>query len=422
MKKEWTDRLRDRLSEYEESVPEGLWEDIESTLSARMETAGVSEKRKTGTMLRRIIIAATAAAAAVVILLIPGKGDDITRVKPMETARATDNGSMGAAGTTHMENATGTTARVHTAHGAQETHVADGVEYTEMSPESGVTECAEDISETRHDGGGQQRPVNGDGEKGGKAVNRTKTNTQPHIYNVPERHERNAGRRVSLGLYAQNANLLAMNEPSQNAPFQDSPQANTPGNTNTNEFQNIQNSINAQYNTMTKTTKHDLPIRTGISLHYRLTDRIGIESGLTYTMLKSRISSGNEYIQEDTRRQLHYIGIPLNVSCTVWQGKGIEAYVSGGGEIQKCVAGKDRTKSTMNEPEAPPSIVRTKDSRLQLSVNTAAGIQYNISPVIGIYAEPGLSWYPDNGSTVKTIYKEKKLGFSLKAGVRVKVR
>lgn len=422
MKKEWTDRLRDRLSEYEESVPEGLWEDIESTLSARMETVGVSEKRNTGTMLRRIIIAATAAAAAIVILLIPGKGDDITRVKPLETAKATDNGGMRADGTTHMENVTGTTARVHAAHGARETHVTGGVEYTEMSPESGVTECAEDIPETRHDGGEQQRPVNGDGAKGGKAVNRTETNTQPHIYNVPERHERNAGRRVSLGLYTQNASLLAMNEPSQNAPFQDLPQANTPGNTNTNEIQDIQNSINAQHNTMTKTTKHDFPIRTGISLSYRLTDRIGIESGLTYTMLKSRISSGNEYIQEETRRQLHYIGIPLSVNCTVWQGKGIEAYVSGGGEIQKCVAGKDRTESTMNAPEAPPSIVRTKDSRLQLSVNTAAGIQYNISPAIGIYAEPGLSWYPDNGSTVETIYKEKKLGFSLKAGVRVKVR
>lgn len=46
-------------------------------------------------------------------------------------------------------------------------------------------------------------------------------------------------------------------------------------------------------------------------------------------------------------------------------------------------------------------------------------MQYNISSMVGIYAEPGLSYYFDNGSNIETIYSEKPLNFNLNIGLRV---
>ena len=54
----------------------------------------------------------------------------------------------------------------------------------------------------------------------------------------------------------------------------------------------------------------------------------------------------------------------------------------------------------------------------QYSVNAAAGMQLNLSSVVGLYVEPGVSYYFDNGSSVSNIYKEKPLNFNLEFGLR----
>ena len=56
---------------------------------------------------------------------------------------------------------------------------------------------------------------------------------------------------------------------------------------------------------------------------------------------------------------------------------------------------------------------------MQCSLNAAAGLQFNILPNLGVYAEPGVGYYFNNGSKVETIYKEKPFNFNLKAGLRL---
>ena len=45
-------------------------------------------------------------------------------------------------------------------------------------------------------------------------------------------------------------------------------------------------------------------------------------------------------------------------------------------------------------------------------------MQLNLSSVVGLYVEPGVSYYFDNGSSVSNIYKEKPLNFNLEFGLR----
>ena len=56
--------------------------------------------------------------------------------------------------------------------------------------------------------------------------------------------------------------------------------------------------------------------------------------------------------------------------------------------------------------------------KLQFSVVAAAGLQFNITDRFGIYAEPGMSYYFDNGSEVSTIYKDRPFNFDMKIGLR----
>lgn len=55
---------------------------------------------------------------------------------------------------------------------------------------------------------------------------------------------------------------------------------------------------------------------------------------------------------------------------------------------------------------------------MQWSVNAAAGIQLNIVNSLSLYAEPGISYYFNDGSAIQTIYKEKPLNFNLNFGIR----
>ena len=55
---------------------------------------------------------------------------------------------------------------------------------------------------------------------------------------------------------------------------------------------------------------------------------------------------------------------------------------------------------------------------LQWSVGASLGIGYRFNGLVGIYLEPGVSYYFDNGSFVETVYRERPLNFSLGIGLR----
>ena len=60
-------------------------------------------------------------------------------------------------------------------------------------------------------------------------------------------------------------------------------------------------------------------------------------------------------------------------------------------------------------------------NRLQMSANAAAGIEYNLTNHLSIYAEPGASYYFKNGSDLETYYTDKPLKFNLNVGLRLNI-
>lgn len=183
--------------------------------------------------------------------------------------------------------------------------------------------------------------------------------------------------------------------------------------------------IESSYADYKSELKHHQPLRGGISLRYSLSDRVAIESGVTYTRMESEASEGKTVATEGrpdnyyhTTQTLHYIGIPVNVLYTVWERKAFEVYVLGGGMVEKNVKGKQETTYTVSEQEIVHQNHSFTEKPLQWSVNTGAGLQFNLNDAFGVYAEPGVSYYIDNNSKVDNYYKDKPWSFNLKVGLR----
>ena len=149
--------------------------------------------------------------------------------------------------------------------------------------------------------------------------------------------------------------------------------------------------------------KHHQPISFGLSVRKALGKGFSLESGLTYTLLSSdaKLADNDQQIEQ----KLHYIGIPLRANWNFLDKKLVTLYVSGGGMVEKCVYGKLGSEKETVKP-------------LQFSVSGAVGAQLNATKRVGIYVEPGVAYYFDDGSDIQTIRKENPFNFNIQAGIR----
>ncbi len=171
-------------------------------------------------------------------------------------------------------------------------------------------------------------------------------------------------------------------------------------------------------NEISSTVKNWQPIQIGVSVAYSFTDRLSIESGLTYSCLISDLSSGTPSGNYDIRQTLHYIGLPLALRYDFLKIKGFSLYASAGGQMEKCVAGKTRTDYFVDGKKVSSENGRIMVEPLQWSVNAYVGAQYSFNRLVGLYVEPGAAYYFRNSSPVNCIYSERPFNFSFRAGLR----
>ena len=150
--------------------------------------------------------------------------------------------------------------------------------------------------------------------------------------------------------------------------------------------------------------KHHQPISFGLSVRKALGKGFSLESGLTYTLLSSDAKLAND--DHQIEQKLHYIGIPLRANWNCLDKKLVTFYVSGGGMVEKCVYGKLGSEKETVKP-------------MQFSVSGAVGAQLNATKRVGIYVEPGVAYYFDDGSDIQTIRKENPFNFNIQAGIRL---
>lgn len=159
-------------------------------------------------------------------------------------------------------------------------------------------------------------------------------------------------------------------------------------------------------------TKHHQPISVGMQVGFHLLTKLKLSTGLVYTKVSSDFISGVYDTRTVSTQDLHYIGIPLNLSYSVWEYKGLHTYVTAGGE---------GAVNIKNHTETDGEVKESKRDKMQWSTNASVGIQYDFIPQLGVYVEPGMKYYFDNGSQIENIFKDKKLNFNIQFGLRFNI-
>lgn len=179
----------------------------------------------------------------------------------------------------------------------------------------------------------------------------------------------------------------------------------------------LMNIADHNHGTIKEQEHHDHPITFGISMSCSLSHRWSIEAGLQYSLLKSGSTMGNQEYHIGKRQRLHYIGIPLRLSCRLMDYRNLSVYASAGLTLNIPVHGSvDSTyivagipAYTDNQRITPP---------VQWSTGLSLGIQYKFLPHWTLYVEPTLNWHIPNGSDTHTIWTEHPLMFSAPFGIR----
>lgn len=166
---------------------------------------------------------------------------------------------------------------------------------------------------------------------------------------------------------------------------------------------------------------HKIPVKVGLTARYNITGRLGVETGLTYSVLSSSVKTGNSETGNNWSsgsQTLHYLGIPLNISFSILNSRYVNIYITGGGMMEKSISGNIKTDEYVDGKFARTLTAKISPKALQWSVNAAAGVQANILPQLGFFVEPGVGHHFKNGSRVRSIYTDKPTDFSLGFGLR----
>ena len=450
---DWTNKLRDQLADYQEPVSRDLWAGIEQSLAQKtvhQEVTGPGKIIHINTWKRW-----SAAAAAVALLGVGGSyvyfHQEEDKLASSQLAMATDKPSASAVAE-HLhpmgktsENGAGNMPDSkddnvglgmkrnlkHTVEGknagrqlvADQTVLLSSASENELMPTSEnelmvasvepqpASTAVEKTESTLHQNSSTRQNQNA------KSIDNLFANAAVADAYQFSHHEETAG--LSMKLYAENLspNLgLSTSDDSFASsgsgvladPMPGVVPDPTVGGVNDIDY------LMASYKVVQKTykgeAKHHAPVSVGLQVAFGIAPRLSLSSGFVYTRTSSDFYPYSPHNNYNVHQVLHYVGIPVGLNYELWKSGGFHAYVMAGAEADLNVKNDTEEEGVKKE--------NAKRDRVQFSGKASLGAQYDITPNVGLYIEPGAKYYIDNGSEIENTFKDKKLNFNFQFGLR----
>ena len=400
---DWTEQLRQRLNDAEVPAPENLWDSISQQLDAQgqqqdAEDAQVAKKP------HRVALLPWAAAASVV--LIAGVGmwwqlrsntPHIAMLEPTpHPISLTDNKAVVA----DVSAANTKASAINTKASAANTHISTTSTHAMLAyKDSALAPTASNKEEVMALAMAEQEVQSEPIAEVSNSQGSARTLTARNTYALPRAQHQTSNTRWQMGV----GTAGNMNRYESSGPIY----LNSLSAVNTEYADNEMFRVSPYEQDTKDVTHHDMPISIGFTASYSVTPRIALASGLVYTLATSSFQHGASMPKET--QTLHYVGIPLNLSYTIWGNSWLRTYVMAGAQADMNV------KATLKADGHKSDI---DNDRAQFSVTGGAGVQLNVAQQLGVYVEPGVRYYFDNGSAVQTIFKEHPTNFSLQVGLR----
>ena len=164
--------------------------------------------------------------------------------------------------------------------------------------------------------------------------------------------------------------------------------------------------------------EYERPFTLGLSASIGLNDRWSILTGLEYTRLRSSHTIGLDTLYIKNRQTIHYVGVPLGLSYTVWPKGNLLLNASAFGNMEIPVAGIQNSEHHNGVACTYQNTMKLK-APIQWSAGVGIGLQYNLTPWMGLYVEPQVRYYFDTGGGIQTIRQVQPVEFAVPFGVRL---
>lgn len=396
---EWIKRLHDHLADFEAPVPDDLWDKIEARLPKEL----VAEKPKARTV--PLWVRWTAAAAlvgilvATTVLLWPKHAE--TPTAPMASVtRETGKIPMESVKTSESEPVSPVIAKVAESVSPAVVGIAEPV-FTE--PVLVESEMAEGVPAVQPEHpSAEPSPV--------EEKQKTEPSQQMLIRELDQKiadYKMQHKRRVAVSLYASNG---FGNLSSRNGVLMSDEMLASYDYDSRMGIKSTRRGGDVYLANYEERQNYYQPISFGLTANFPISSKLSLSSGVVYTRLRSDFTNVADYLISQHQTTLHYIGIPLNVQYHVWQWQGLNVYATAGGQADFNV------KARLEEDGVEHDMQK---DRTQWSMGGALGVQYNFIPQLGVYIEPGIKYYFDNGSNIRNYFKYRPTNFNLQIGIRL---
>ena len=158
-----------------------------------------------------------------------------------------------------------------------------------------------------------------------------------------------------------------------------------------------------RYNSAENSYRHHQPLSFGLSVRKEFAHGLSLESGVIYSLLRSDVRM--RYSSDDVSQKLHFVGVPLRLNWQFFERGRFSLYIGAGGMVEKCVSAKFGSTSV-------------DEKGVQWSAHAAAGAQYRLGGIVGLYFEPEGSYYFTH-TELNTARTDSPLTLTLRLGVRL---
>lgn len=450
--KDWTSKLRDQMTDYQEPVKHDLWAGIAQSLAQNQPVAGengVPEnhpvKRVEKEPKARVVTLKRWSAAAAAVALLGGGSYVYLHQEDVEQGNAqlaslasSEASSASSAVSSSLSAASSSLSASSSSHSKQVPLLAADIKSADSKSRQKAASSAASLLSSDYASVPVQSaaPMNDEGEtmvavasdeaplvaSKYKSAESAQSHAEPNTSSSYHFSRNSEVAGVSMKLYAENfgAGMGNVNSGSNIANrYSDSgvmadPMPGVYPDPSVGGSNDVDYLMAAAYKALQKSpqgkAKHHAPVSVGMQIAFGVAPRLSLSTGVVYTRTSSDFypyAPNNDY---NVHQVLHYVGIPVGLNYELWRSGGFHAYVMAGAEAAYNVKNDTDEDGTKKQD--------AKRDRVQFSGKASLGAQYNISPSVGLYIEPGAKYYFDNGSDIENTFKDKKLNFNLQFGLR----
>lgn len=382
--RKWEDIVKDKLEGYESNLPE----DSLAAFNARRATAG-STKAKRFPLVWAIVPALAAGLAAVLLLRKPTVPEDGIQIipQPVETYSQVD------------DSLDTTTPIVATPLIAQATRTKAGrpMPKTEQSKEPAATTVVEEIRIPEETHISETEGIGPEDTPEEPATDNRPVMQESSPF-VPQPSTEQSALQVKLGtggaIAAGGGLLAALVTQLASADLN----AFVPGIQASDDIDRTNS-----FNGLETTHPHRMPLVVGLSVKFPVTEKIGITTGLEYSLYSSSFS----YPSGEKTQLVHDLGIPVRLDWTFVSSRWLDAYLGAGIKGDLCVGATLDGHSIGKDGPA-------------FRLLGAGGIQFNATRNLGLFVEPEVSWtLPSDRRMLSTYSSEHPWMFTVATGVRI---